>query len=60
MIIEYFCIGFLAGAIFAALFFMMGLLYDGIYQRIDQRKHLDDNGVRIYIPDRLRNRCSNK
>lgn len=60
MIMEYFCIGFLAGAIFAALFFMMGLLYDGIYQRIDQRKHLDDNGVRIYISDRLRNRCGDK
>ena len=56
MIIEYFCIGFLAGAVFAAIFFMMGVVYD----HYDKREFTDNNGVRIYIPIRFRNRCSNR
>lgn len=58
--VESFCIGFLIGAVFAGLFFMLGVIYDRCIKDNSGGKLLDDNGVRVYIPNRLRDRCGNK
>lgn len=51
---ELICVGFLAGAIFAVIVCGTGV----IYGRCDNRQSDVDSDVRIYVPDRDRNRGS--
>lgn len=53
---ELIILGFFIGIFFSMIMIMVGVLYD---KGINKREYCDDSDVRIYFPNRCRNRCGN-